>query len=628
MLLLLTACCVQAQERRQRGVGASSVPGAADANAKENADTSATKGLVYNVEIPDSVMRRKVFFFEYNPTGTKIDRLWSPYLNPTGAQFNDPLDAFNGNYYLGKGVVGHPHLALYPIPDKELTYSLQPDENAAYAKRTDNIRHYQVLTPYTRLSYGSSLKKDYTLNLVHSQNILPGWNVAADYRLICPEGIFANSDAKNHYLDFSTNYFSRDSRLQAALGLIMESYSIGENGGLQNDSLFTSGTITNFAGLPMMISDSLARHERRNVYGKVTYRLVDSLHLTRPHVINAGVFGVEAGYYHQERWFNQTDVFSHQHATLFWTNDAYADHRWRNPLKVTLGVKQHHFEGSVGNDALATENRYNPFARFEATLGHSSLTGEGEIGKEEHRFAAAYALSFDSAQHSRIMLGTTLEQMPHDLRMAHDATFNLKPRKAERFEFSFIHNPSSHDDQELPMIDLNLRASHLTGHCWYDTTLAVHQGATDFWLYQASLTMRLAWRWLHLDMQQLLQYSTDSIQMAVPTLASKNSLYVDFVPIKNALRMQMGCDLRYHTAFHADAYDPHTGLFLRQTDVKVGDYLWADFFINLQVKRASIYLKAGHFNAIWERQPSYLLLPHYPGNKFALAWGLTWHFFD
>ena len=63
-------------------------------------------------------------------------------------------------------------------------------------------------------------------------------------------------------------------------------------------------------------------------------------------------------------------------------------------------------------------------------------------------------------------------------------------------------------------------------------------------------------------------------------------------------------------------------------DTEVGDYIWADVFLNLQVKRASIYLKAGHLNALWENRPRYFLLPHYPGQKFGLFWGLTWHFFD
>ncbi|MBR5092501.1 MAG: hypothetical protein IKX32_03405, partial [Bacteroidales bacterium] len=41
------------------------------ANDSTNADTSATKGLEYHTEIPDSILRQKVFLLRYNPT-----RVW------------------------------------------------------------------------------------------------------------------------------------------------------------------------------------------------------------------------------------------------------------------------------------------------------------------------------------------------------------------------------------------------------------------------------------------------------------------------------------------------------------------------------------------------------------------------
>jgi hypothetical protein len=113
----------------------------------------------------------------------------------------------------------------------------------------------------------------------------------------------------------------------------------------------------------------------------------------------------------------------------------------------------------------------------------------------------------------------------------------------------------------------------------------------------------------------------------VPVWASKNSIYADFTLFRRALRMQVGVDIRYYTAFAPDGYDPATGILFQQ-DTETGDYLWGDAFINLQVKRASIYVKAGHINALWESAPRYFLLPHYPGNRFGLFWGMTWNFFD
>ncbi len=138
-----------------------------------NVDTSATKGLVFVKEEPDSVLRKKVFSFWYEPKSVKISEVFNPTLDPTGAQYHDPIDAMDGDYRLSTGVIGHPHISLFPRFATGLAPTLQADKHEGYAKTPDNIRLYQTLTPYSLLSYHSSLNKDYRLRLTHTQNILP-----------------------------------------------------------------------------------------------------------------------------------------------------------------------------------------------------------------------------------------------------------------------------------------------------------------------------------------------------------------------------------------------------------------------------------------------------------------------
>ncbi len=99
----------------------------------DNVDTSANKGLVYVKETPDSVLRQKVFFFHHSPYSVKIDELWNPTLDPTGAQFSDSQDGFTnglsmtdmGDFFLGQGTIGHPHLSVFPHAASNLGFGLQ-----------------------------------------------------------------------------------------------------------------------------------------------------------------------------------------------------------------------------------------------------------------------------------------------------------------------------------------------------------------------------------------------------------------------------------------------------------------------------------------------------------------------
>lgn len=658
----------------------SGAPHNAFGNDSTFADTSATKGLVYAKETPDSVLRRKVFFFHYVPHNVKIDEVWNPTLDPTGAQFSDPLDAFNGNYYLGQGTIGHPHMSLFSTFADGLSYSLQNEGQEGYLKTPESIRLYQTLTPYTLLSYNNTLNKDYLVRVAHTQNIIPGWNVSFDYQLICPEGNLSGSGAKNHYLDVTTNYFSRDSRLQIQAGFIWQSFRLDENGGLSDDSYFTSNQTSNLGGLPVVLYNSQSKSLHHNAFVHATYNLVqqvekyrhrdslavrydtisadsinivtdtielvDTIPVGTPHVINAGVLGVEMDY---ARWkraaylsnFSDSLLWSDASATLFWTNDAYPDHRWHNPLKITLGITPRRLDAIVttdtaaGPDTLVTTAAVNPFAKVELALGRFTLKAKGELDntplglhdnlqEPDYHAAATLQFDFDSAGNSGIELMGALSRQTPEIRLLHASRYTFDPISSQHCNLHLFH---SSDSGFFRLVDLSASMTHMSHNVWYDSTQTACTGTDAFWLYQAALTLNLQWGWFHVDMQQFLQHSTDKVQVDVPVWASKNSIYADFTLFRRALRMQVGIDIRYYTAFAPDAYDPATGLFFQQ-DAETGDYLWGDAFINLQVKRASIYVKAGHINALWESAPRYFLLPHYPGNRFGLFWGMTWNFFD
>lgn len=649
-------------------------------NDTASRDSTEIKGLIYNKPVPDSVLRAKVFFFTHKPFSVKIDEMWNPTLDPTGVQYSDPIDGFNGNYYLGKGVLGHPHTPIFYRLPQHLKVDFQQEEFETYLKTPENIRFYQTLTPYTLLSYNNSLNKDYLLRIAHTQNVIPGWNLALDYRLINPEGPFANSAAKNHYLDVTTNYFSSDSRLQAYGGIIWQDFTIDENGGITDDSYFTSGEMSNQSGLPMTISGAGSTHLRRNAFAGISYNLVpqvertrqrdslvvrsdtaangtvsivtdtievtDTLRTSPPRTLNVGVFGIEASYSRRQREAaipNHADStqWDETYATLFWTNDAYPDYRWRNPLKITVGITPRRISGYLIADSLpATRlsafSLLNPFIRAQWLLGRMQLTAETQmdntkaqldsrIGDADYRTSASLLFCFDSLRLSGIEAKASLRSATPDVRMLQRSGFALKPVRDLYGELHLFRQSGTRRVNRL--VDISLSATNKSHNVWYDTALAVCQGHGDFWLFQAAFTLRFQWHWFYLDMQQLLQHSTDTAQMPLPLWSSKNSLYVDFPLFSNALRLQLGADLRCYTAFAPPQYDPATGLFYRQP-VETGNYLWADAFLNLQVKRVSIYLKGGHLNALWEKHPSYFLLPHYPGQRFGLFWGITWNFFD
>ena len=623
-------------------------------------ESQPVRGLEYHKEEPDSAKRAKVFYFFNTPAQTKINKVYNPGLTPTGGQFNDPIDALNGNYYLGMGVIGHPHLALYPTPSEPLTPSLIGEPFPVYVKRLHNVRFYQVRMPFSQLAYHSSLNKEYIVRAAHTQNIMPGWNISFDYTLIRPEGDNTYTYAKDHLLDATTNYFSRDSRLQGKAAIVWNSMRNDENGGLVDDGYFTGNYSTNYAGMPVNIYNLQTRHNDLTATGSISYSMVpqfesykerdsivvkmnddstvvydtivvtDTIPLRKPHTLNLGTLGADFTYDRRKRVAVDSTMWREYSARLFWTNDVYPDHRWRNPLKVTLGIQPRYVFADIAGDTLGYRSWIDPFARVEIALGRGSFTAEGEMHKalinaerQDSRFVATLAYPFDSARNTEVEAKAIITSRTPDLMLVHMAQ-TLDSHILTAVNTTFMGARFHYKD----VVDLSVQATHYNHNTWYDTALHAVEGTSPLWLYQAALTTRLQWGWLHLDMQHLLQHSTDTMQVPVPRFATKNSLYADVVLFHGALRAQLGVDVRYHSRFYSLNYDPYTGLFYHQQTARVGGYIWGDVFLNLQLKRASIYVKAGHLNALWEEERKYFLLPHYPGQGFGLFYGLTWNFFD
>ena len=649
LFLLLATGIAQAQEP-------------VDTDADTTAQDQRARGVIDNPEEPDSVLQRSVYLFQMRPMGVKIYSIRNVWHDPTGAQHHDPLNAARGRYYLSKGVVGQSHLNLYPILATDILWHYQPDVNSGYTRTPYNIGFFQTRKPYSMLSYSSSLKKEYTLRVVHSQNVNPRWNFALDYLLLNPDPIFSNEDTKNNYLTLSTNYYSSDSRYQGYAALLWQRWNIGENGGLSNDNIFRNNSMSDFRGLPVNDYTSRSLYNSWLFYTRHSYNFVrqvqkvkerielkvnsddttqldtlvysDTIHPAPLRTINPGVLAFDFSKERSARRYTDSTTVLQYMLWFYWTNDAYPDSRFSSPLKVTVGVQPRWYRINEHDSLHYQWQNTNATAQLALRIGSDTLAasfyntlGNGYL-RNDYWGEVHFTHRFDSLR-SATLSAITVTQSPdffylhyHSNGLAWDAP-DLDKNVMQKYTLQY---------RRENLFDLELAANHIDRTTWLQENAlqtAPAQNSAAFWLLQSRIALRLTlWHWLNCDLQQFLQYSTDDKQCDVPLWATKNSLYADFHLFHRAMQMQVGVDIRYHTPYYADAYNAPAGAFIRQRSVQVGNYLWGDAFINMQIRKVTVFLKAGHLNALWELNPDYFLLPHYPGNKFGLYYGLTWRFFD
>jgi len=608
----------------------------------------------------------------------KINVIDNVFLDPSGAHNLDPLFRKRGHYYLSKGTLGQSHLDLYPTLISDFEWHYQPDVNAGYRRTPFNISFYQTRKPYSLLSYSSSLKKEYTLRVLHTQNITPRWNFSLDYLLLNPDPIFSNEDTKNNYLSLTSNYYSSDSRYQVYATLLWQKWNIGENGGITSDAIFRNNMLSDFSGMPVNDYTARSLYNDWHFYTHQSYNFVRQVQQVRErlelqvnqsdstlldtvvyydtilpashHVVNPGVVGFDFSTHRSARRYNLDSTTVHHYSMwLYWTNDAYNDSIYANPLKVTVGAQPHWYRINERDSLSYHWQNVTATAQAALRIGHDTLatTVFHTLGDEMLRNDYQYEAHFTHRFGSRSMLtlsASQLVQQPdffylhyHSNGYSWDAP-HLKKNRLQRYALQYSLSDNTSDTIGLRTgshrsgIQGEILAHHIGRTTWLrasDTLLIPTQNNKDFWLLQGRVALQFTlWDWLHCEMEHFLQHSTDDSQWDVPLWATKNTLYADFHLFHRALRMQTGVDIRYHSPYYAESYNAPAGAFIHQRDIEVGNYLWGDLFINMQVRKVTIFLKAGHLNALWELNPNYFLLPHYPGNKFGFYYGLTWRFFD
>lgn len=131
---------------------------------------------------------------------------------------------------------------------------------------------------------------------------------------------------------------------------------------------------------------------------------------------------------------------------------------------------------------------------------------------------------------------------------------------------------------------------------------------------------------LHFRTRLLWQKPSNEEILHLPDFSAFVSTYYKFV-ISKVLFTQIGFDVRYNTAYYADAYNPVTGLFYLQSEEKLGDFPYIDVHANLRLKRTRLFFKMMNIGTEFINK-EYYTTPGFPMNRMTFRMGVAWAFYD
>ncbi|HEX8460976.1 MAG TPA: putative porin, partial [Segetibacter sp.] len=113
-----------------------------------------------------------------------------------------------------------------------------------------DTRFYQTTRPYSQLGYMLGSKGEQMINLVHTQNIKPNFNMAFQYRLINSPGNLQNQNTSHNSYRINGNYQSRNKRYSAYGIYLVNKLNSSESGGIQDNSFLKNESFSDRFTIP------------------------------------------------------------------------------------------------------------------------------------------------------------------------------------------------------------------------------------------------------------------------------------------------------------------------------------------------------------------------------------------
>jgi len=173
---------------------------------------------------------------------------------------------------------------------------------------------------------------------------------------------------------------------------------------------------------------------------------------------------------------------------------------------------------------------------------------------------------------------------------------------------------------------LNVSVENITKYIYFNSSALPAQFSGNIQVLAGNLKQDFHVGKFNLENNIVYQVSSQPGILALPDLTLYHNLYYDDVWFK-VLSMQIGVNVRYHTAYYAPAYMPATGQFYTQDKVLIGNYPVMNAYLNFHLKRTRFFLEYYHVNNLFMKG-AYYSMPNYPIDPTIMKMGVSWNFYD
>lgn len=530
----------------------------------------------------------------------------------------------------------------------------------AYARFPETVRYFNTTTPYSLLDYSQSenknVRNETRFNVFHSQNANSKFNFSFLYDQAKSTGQYQLQETKFHTIGFMTTYVS--DRFNSHFNILFNRHEAQENGGLEpgqdlNEYEETETYVVNLADAHSRIQNNTVSLTNEYKIGKTVKAKTEKgeeYEMFRP--ITGLIHQIE--YSGNKRFYSDSEASSDFYPAVFYDSDSTNDTISYNRLTNIFQLKFYEAPGRkftfskrafAGYDAINIEMP-GPESYVTVKESYHNMFVGGSISRIEGEFwkwnaeGRIYLTGFRSGQtelsayiYKPLKIGkdttsfyvagelNTIVPDPfiRDYRSNHYQWSNRFNNTNEMIIRSKIHSQNSN-------LTLGLNYALISNYIYNDSLALPNQGKKEMLVLAAYANKDMISRHWLIRTQLLWQNTSQADYLHLPTFTGYLSVNYKTI-ISKVMHTILGVDVRYHTEFFADAYEPATGRFYWQDDQKIGNYPFIDLHANLKLKRTRAFFQLK--NAGSGLLPGdFWSAPDYPLYRRTFRLGIAWSFYD
>lgn len=553
------------------------------------------------------------------------------------------------------------------------------DANETWSFSPRTVWHYNSKTPYTEAAYWGTLlanskKESDNIHLFTTQNITPEFNFSLLYDRFGTGGILENENTSNKTFAPTLNYLGRKYTLHA--GYIYNKIVRGENGGM-TDKGFIRDTLIESREIPVHLNDASSTIYKHSFFLDqqlfIPFNFIekakadrDSSYIYNPDSLYRDITTAYIGHSSEYSTYRRlyTDRITSDAAREFYNDDGVTSsddslgvsklenkvyfrfQPWsRNAvvsmIEAGLGDLMLRYSDSsrVNYDSHYTENSVFAYAGAEGHIGrYIDWDAKGKLNfagdKAGDFYLGGNALfttyPFRRARYSPLSVSAHFETS------LAEPTFYQKRMFTSHYQWDntdFRKTSSTKFEARLQIpywkLDAFFGYAVVGNAIYYDELGYSKQHTPAINIISASLRKEFVIaNILHLDNKLLFQHSSEQSVIPLPTLSLNLKYFIQFPVKKDILTMQIGINGFYNTAWYSPAWNPSTGVFHNQTESKYENGPYFDAFINMQWKRACIFVKYENAGLGWPMDKAdYFSAHNYIVTQRGFKFGIFWPFY-